>query len=342
MDEWAARGDVWVDVSQRVANAGFTEISAVRDQISGGVERVRLRVEAFGDAQDRVEVTIHGPDGREFLRDGFEPWVNREQVVEFAHAAPGTYRIAISPGGAYRYDDLAEIVVPATQDVRVDWQVGARDLVSRLGWIDDGVAPALRVVSAAPAIDDRPLLMVGAGYRRGSPVTPIGDYVAHPLLSALNFDVAERAGMLAAPSLRPGFEPVMRGAGGAVWIARRSDPPAAYVPGLPLDGDDNLARFSMTVFLNAARWVLQRRPLEPLFRLTTLSEPEPEGNRLALHPGEGNTARTPRSIGRLEFESSSTSEATPAGQRIWPYFVLAALAVFVAERYLVGYRAWAS
>ena len=50
----------------------------------------------------------------------------------------------------------------------------------------------------------------------------------------------------------------------AIWIAERATPVAAFVPGLPLDGDDNVARFSATVFLNSARWILERRPRPPL------------------------------------------------------------------------------
>ena len=151
-------------------------------------------------------------------------------------------------------------------------------------------------------LDSRPAIVLGRGYgpRRG-PAQPVTTFLeTSPLVAGLNFDVAERSGMSGPPSLPPGFTAVLSGPESAVWIAERATPVAAYVPGLPLDGDDNVARFSSTVFLNAARWILERRPRPPLFTLTSPEQPEPSGNRIALHPGEGNTGRMPRSVGAFD------------------------------------------
>src|ERR671913_241700 len=136
----------------------------------------------------------------------------------------------------------------------------------------------------------------GSGYApRAGWVQPVTTFLeASPLVSGLSFDVAERSGMRGAPTLPPGFNAVLTGPEHAVWIAERTAPAAAFVPGLPLDGDDNVSRFSSTVFLNAARWILERRARPALFTLTSPEEPDPSGNRIAIHPGEGNTGRTPR------------------------------------------------
>jgi len=99
----------------------------------------------------------------------------------------------------------------------------------------------------------------------------------------------------------------------------------------------NVARFSSTVFLNAARWILERRPRPALFTLTSPDQPEPSGNRLALHPGEGNTGRTPRSVGTFDPRA-------PRGQQaerrlaLWPWLVGAAALVFLTERALALLR----
>ena len=188
-------------------------------------------------------------------------------------------------------------------------------------------------------LDSRPAIVLGSGYTpRTGPAQPVTTFVeTSPLVTGLNLDVAERSGMSGAPSLPPGFNPVLTGPDSAVWIAERAAPVAAFVPGLPLDGDDNVARFSSTVFLNAARWVLERRPRPALFTLTSPEQPEPSGNRLALHPGEGNTGRTPRSIGAFD-PRAPRGRQTERRLPLWPWLVGAAALVFLTERGLALLR----
>src|SRR6185436_10631065 len=101
-------------------------------------------------------------------------------------------------------------------------------------------------VAPAELLDKRPAIVAGPGYSRrsASPQAVTTFAETSPLLAGLNLDVAERAGLAAAPALPPGFNPVLSGRDGAVWIAERPSPLAVYVPGLPLDGEDTLARFS--------------------------------------------------------------------------------------------------
>jgi hypothetical protein len=156
-------------------------------------------------------------------------------------------------------------------------------------------------------------------------------------LNGLNLDVAERSGMNRAPSLPPGFNPVLTGPEGAVWIAQRAAPVAAFVPGLPLEGDDSVARFASTVFLNAARWVLERRPRPALFTLTSPEQPQPAGTRIALHPGEGHTGRTPRSVGTFDPRGPRQLQAERR-LALWPWLAGAAALVFLTERGLALLR----
>ena len=189
-----------------------------------------------------------------------------------------------------------------------------------------------RILTTGPAI------VAGPGYsRRSASPQPITTFVEQSAARGIEPDVAVRAALAAAPALPPAFKPVLSGRDGAVWIAERPSPLAVYVPGLPLDGDDTLARFSATVFFNAARWILQRRPLPPLFTLTSPDAPEPSGNRIALHAGEGNTARAPRSAGR--FDPRPRRGDVPDTRRdLWPWFVAAAALAFLAERGLALVR----
>jgi hypothetical protein len=339
MDGPASRGDVWIDVSQPAPNAGIVDLVDDRDRVSGTVQRVRILVSAFGGmTTSNVTLTVRSPDGA-VRTQPIEAWNGPTGHADLIPSLPGRYTFRVNPGGAYRYDDEAAIDVPPSGPVRVDWRVARREWLTRLGWIEERDNPDLRVLPSIEMLDSRPAIVLGAGYApRPGPAQPVTTFLeTSPLVTGLNFDVAERSGMSAAPSLPTGFNAVLSGPDSVVWIAERTTPVAAFVPGLPLEGDDNVARFSSTVFLNAARWILERRPRPALFTLTSPEQPEPSGNRIALHPGEGNTGRTPRSVGTFD-------PRTPRGRQterrlpLWPWLVGTAALVFLTERGLALLR----
>ena len=339
MDGPASRGDLWIDVSQPAPNAGIVDLVDDRDRVSGTVRRVRVVVGAFGGiAASSVRLSVTSPDGVVRTRS-IETWDGPSGSVDVVPTLPGRYRFHVIPGGAYRYDDDAGIEVPPTGVVRVDWRVARRDWISRLGWVDDRDHPDLRVLPSIEMLDSRPAIVLGSGYApRTRPVQPVATFAETSLLlNGLNLDVAERSGMNRAPSLPPGFNPVLTGPENAVWIAQRAAPVAAFVPGLPPEGDDSVARFASTVFLNAARWVLERRPRPVLFTLTSPQEPQPSGTRLALHPGEGHTGRTSRSVGAFD-PRAPRQQQTERRLELWPWLVAAAALVFLTERGLALLR----
>jgi hypothetical protein len=342
MDGPASRGDVWIDVSQPASNAGIVDLVDERDRVSGKVQRVRALVGTFGGmAPSNVTLSVTSPDGT-VRTHVIETWDGATGSVDVITSLPGRYRLHVNPGGAYRYDDDAAIDVPPSGAVRVDWRVTRREWLSRLGWTEDRDNPDVRVLPSIEMLDSRPAIVLGSGYNpRPGLVQPVTTFLeTSPLLAGLNFDVAERAGMArmpAASSLPPGFSAVLSGPESVVWIAARTAPVAAFVPGLPIDGDDNVARFSSTVFLNAARWILERRPRPALFTLTTPEQAEPSGNRLALHPGEGNTGRIPRSVGAFD-PRASPGRQTERRLPLWPWLVGAAALVFLTERGLALVR----
>jgi len=335
----AARGDVWIDVSQPAPNAGIVDLVDTRDRVSGEVQRVRVLVSTFGGmSTSNVTLSVTSPDGA-VRTHPIEAWDGPTGSVDVTPSLPGRYTFHVNPGGAYRYDDEAAIDVPASGPVRVDWRVARREWLARLGWTEDRDNPDLRVLPSIEMLDSRPAIVLGSGYApRAGPAQPVTTFLdTSSLVTGLNFDVAERSGMKGAPSLPPGFTAVLSGPESAVWIAERAAPVAVFVPGLPLDGDDNVARFSSTVFLNAARWILERRPRPPLFTLTSPEQPEPSGNRIALHPGEGNTGRTARSVGTFD-PRAPRGRQTERRLALWPWLVGAAALVFLTERGLALMR----
>jgi len=339
MDGPASRGDLWIDVSQPVPNAGIVDLVDDRDRVSGTVQRVRVVVGAFGGmAPSSVRLNVTSPDGVVRTRS-IETWDGPSGSVDVVPTLPGRYTFQVSPGGAYRYDDDAAIEVPPSGSIRVDWRAARRDWITRLGWVDDRDHPDLRVLPSIEMLDSRPAIVLGSGYAPHTrPVQPVATFQeTSPLLNGLNLDVAERSGMTRAPSLPPGFNPVLTGPESAVWIAQRAAPVAAFVPGLPADGDDSVSRFASTVFLNAARWVLERRPRPALFTLTSPQQPQPSGTRIALHPGEGHTGRTPRSVGAFDPRAPRQVQ-TERRLALWPWLVGAAALVFLTERGLALLR----
>jgi hypothetical protein len=339
MDGPASRGDVWIDVSQPAPNAGIVDLADDRDRVSGKVERVRVVIGTFGGMTgSNVTLEVASPDGISRTLP-IEMSGGSTGSVDVVPSLAGRYTFRINPGGAYRYDDEAAVDVPAADSVRVDWRVSRREWLTRLGWTEDRDNPDLRVLSSVEMLDSRPAIVLGSGYAPGTrqeqPVTTFLE--TSPLVAGLNFDVAERSGMSGTRSLPPGFNPVLTGPENVIWIAERAAPVAAFIPGLPLDGDDSVARFSSTVFLNAARWILERRPRPALFTLTTPEEPLPSGNRIALHPAEGNTGRTPRSLGTFDPPTLPEGE-TERRLALWPWLVAAAAFVLVTERALALLR----
>jgi hypothetical protein len=334
-----ARGDVWIDVSQPAPNAGIVDLVDDRDRVSGKVERVQVLVATFGGlASSSVTLSVRSPDGAVRTRP-VAAWDGPTGRLDVFLPLPGRYSFHVNPGGAYRFDDEAAIDVPPSGPVRVDWRASRREWIARLGWTEDRDHPDLRVLPSIEMLDSRPAIVLGSGYApRSGPAQPVTTFLeTSALVTGLNLDVAERSGIKGVAALPPAFAPVLSGPAGVIWIAERATPVAAFIPGLPLDGDDNVARFSSTVFLNAARWILERRPRPPLFTLTSPEQPEPSGSRIALHQDEGNTARTPRSAGTFDPRAPRGRQAERR-LPLWPWLVGAAALVFLTERGLALVR----
>lgn len=336
---------IWQDVGVPVPSVGITELTPVRNQLSGAITAVQYQITAFGKPPATTILTINGPGGPVLTR----PYTWGETRVwedSFAPSVPGNYTLSIAADGAYAYDDSATLSVPVADPIHLDWRLSDTRLLTTFGWVQDTQRPLVRVVASndlatVPQDPSVPLLVVGPGYNATSERHLIGYFdEASPLLRDLNLDVAEQTGMTGAQGLPQDFFPVLTGRDQAVWIAARADPAAIYVSGPPLFRADNVGSFSQTVFFNALRELLGRRTFPQLYSLTSPESPVPEGNRLALHPGEGDTSGTPLSAGSLDDWASGT--ATPDHDRLWPPLLVVALCMLVVERLAAffGGRRW--
>lgn len=317
------RSLVWIDISSPVDNIGIAGVDVQRDAFTGAVREVAASIAAWGTRPADARAVIFGPDGRklqEHLADWsqYGPW-----RVPFEPKGPGVYRIELSPPGAYDGDDIAELEVNAGSGLRVDWRVADRRFADRLGWASDAGQPMLKVVGDPAQAGPEPTLIVGPGYRGGSsPVELFAD--RHPILSGVNFDVLDGAGMPGA-RLPAGFHVVAADAGRRVWIAVRETPRAAYIPGLPSMKDTPLDNAATLLFFNAVRWLLAEQPAAIPVRWRSAA-----GAAIEAPLDEGDTAGDPRSHGSLD-----DLVPRPAGEAptpIWPYLIAVGAAIFAVER----------
>jgi len=332
--EQTAIDAIWHDIGQPVDNIGFTELRASRNPLSGLVHAVSVVVQAYNTPPGNAQIEITGPTGNRLVHETLQWQGDGAWRTLLKPSGPGQYHLQLTPGGAYALDDEATIEINDGAIIRVDWQVADKQLLAQLGWIQDAQAPQLRVVADERAVGSIPMLIVGEGYAEGGVREILDFYEASPLLADLNFDVAEALG-IGGVGLPAGFTPVLRAVDGRVWLAQRTEPPAVYVPSLPTTQEATLDAFSATAFFNGVRWLLQERALPPLYTTTTPGEPQPNGNRLALHDVEGDTARLPSSYREL-----NDLRPRRIGERqapIWPILLTVAILFFTLERTLAAY-----
>ena len=268
---------IWRDISQPVDNVGLSEIQASRNPLTGLVREINLTVTAHGQPPVGASLQVQNDAGQTVLSQGLN-WQGNTWRGQFAPADPGLYSIEIfNDADPYLFDNQAVIEVSDAQMVQVDWQISDKTWLGLLGWTETTTQPNLRLLAypsaSIDAIDETPTLLLGPGYQQTDSTTQIRDfYEDSPLLADLNFDVAETLNFTGI-DLPSDFRPVLRDTAGQVWLAQRDDPPSAYIPGLPTGTDDNLGNFSLTVFFNALRWLLQARELPPLYTLTSPPKP---------------------------------------------------------------------
>ena len=334
---------LWQDIGTPVANAGFSQLEAERDPLTGLVRAVVVEVSAYGPPP-AAHLRVADAQGQVVVEASAQWDASGQWHTPIALPAPGTYTLTLDPPDDYRWDNSAVMVVADGQSIAADCQIADCSLFAALGWTGTAGPPVVRITAARDAPDDLPALMVGP-LPVGDPPQPIQGFVeADPLLAGLNFDVVEHIGMVGAP-LPDGFRAVLWGGAGGTWLATRDDPLAAYVPGIPA-WDPQLASFDevyqarLTVVLNAVRWLLGTRPLAPLYELTSPAAPEVAGARIALHPGEGNTFQTPRSAGELAQLQPTDTRA--GAKPVWPLLLFVAAFLFAGERLLSAWRgdAW--
>ncbi|MCP4535751.1 MAG: VWA domain-containing protein [Chloroflexi bacterium] len=295
---------IWLDVATQVDNVGIVNVQRT-GTVFNTTGEIKVELAAYGSIPLETTLTVTDERNDEMKLENVN-WdrLGRSSLL-VSLPRVGHYTLALSKGGAYSLDDQVTIAYDLVEQIRADWQLEDKTLLDTLGWQPDASDPHIRIISYPGELesDDVPVLLVGSGYGQGSIEAgkEIRFFFENPLLDGINFDVAERLDIqgISLPEDDP-LRSVLYDNGGLTWFAASNVLPAAYVPGLPVsDSDENLEAFSNTAFFNALRWLLGEYTPAPLYTLTSSQHPTREGNRSALHPGEGYTY-PPRSDGRIE------------------------------------------
>lgn len=329
---------LWHDISKPVVNFGIEQINPIRNPLTGGVDAVQVVVASYGLAKPDLRVKVTQPGMAEPSQLAVNWRSEHQGSVDLDTARAGTYAMELSSGGAYAGDDRAEIDIPVGNGVRVDWQLQDQRLPRLLGWEITDQNPRLRVGSGPPDDRARPYLWVGNGIVAGA--SEIRDFVEDsPLLADLHFDVVEQFEPVASP-VGASMSVHLRDTGDGIWAAIGQNPSSAFVPGLPGVGDSAEHRLLTTLFFNGVRWLLEASDPEPIYTLTSPLDPLPRGNRLNLHPGEGDTSTEAVSQGSME--RLTNPEAVASQEPWWPRLLSLAALLFLAERALSlwGGRRW--
>jgi hypothetical protein len=311
-----------------VDNLGITHIRAEADPLTGITGGVALSITAYGNLPD-ASLRVTGPNG-ELIHEERAQWrTGNLWRTRFTPGSSGFYDIELRPEDAYPIDNKARIRVVTGRSLDVDWRLADTSLPTALGWNRTETDPDLRVTNnPVDATGQVPTLIVG-DRRTAEEVTVYDFSEGSLLLDGLNMDALEASALTGQP-LDTDFSPVLRTSQTNTVLATRASPPAVFVPGTPRlsAGADGLSeRVVSTLFFNGVRELLGNRPPVAPYTLTSVVAPEPDGTRLALHPGEGNTTALPSSLGNLT--QLDQKQKGRRGIPLWPFLLGLALLFLV-------------
>lgn len=316
---------IWLDLGGPVADRGLAEPRLERDPLSGRTRLVRITVERRGGIGPG-ELELRAPDGelkRWPVQGGSGP-----RTLTFEPRLGGVHSLRLSPPDDYAGNDRMTLDVPMGQSPRVDWRLADATWRERLGWRHDPEQASLRVMDARQYLAtadslDGALLIVGAGYGGAQP-SPVYRFVdGHPLLDALNLELAEDLGM-ARIDTPVGFAPLLADAAGHAYLVARESPPAIWVPGLPLDGEGAEQRFTTILFFNALRWLLAGRAATPEARWLAADGSAIEG--APEPPGDASVSEVAGALAELRPRDTRIPR-----EPIWQWLVMGALVLLVLD-----------
>lgn len=316
------RPEIWFQVGPSAENAAIVAARFQTALLGGAAAGVELRV---SDLPATSVITVEGPSGGVSVSrapDIADPSV---ELVRFEAAEAGEYSVALSGSGmaadAYDGDNTARFVVPSVSVVPVNWQVSQIPVPPSL--VQDTADAAIYVGPLAGDPVTGPAVLVAPSSAGNSEL--IGFFLERdPMLAGLNLDAFERISLPTMP-LPDGFVPVLAAQNSEVWIARRLDPPAILVPPMTLTTGEDARNTSILLLFNALREFAELPQAD-----LPLSWRAPDDTVVRFANLEGNSDRALSAS--PDFEMLAEGRSIPEPAPLFPWLVVAALAVLLVER----------
>jgi hypothetical protein len=343
---------IWENVGKPANNQGIIDIQPTkRDPITALIREISVRCEYHGELAGG-ELSITGPKGSTVSLDELKWKRNGKAVVSFPVEDAGEYEVVLKSASGYKdsygWDNRAKFYINETKQVKVDWRMAEEGLLERLNWKRSSNKPDIRIVPFGGITPNSktPTIYLGEqAEKAGTGQLTIKIFENHPLTHTLDFDAFDLLKIPGIP-LPKGFKSALAGGtDSGVWLAYRDNPaPAVYIPGLPTMTTDQMGVLNQVevvaqlLFVNAVRWLLglNDQALEPLYELTDIEHPEPKGNRIVLHPGEGDTS----SLNATSKGSADDIRRVSLGIEkipVWPSLLALCTCVLLLERGLATY-----
>jgi hypothetical protein len=320
------RAVLWWQVGRPVPNAAIEAVTVDADPLLPGPVRVSFAVRQYGAAGEPRQGAVTGPDGAKVPLSA--DCTRHAGEFCFEAKAPGRYTIALAGADAFAGDDRAVVTVPEIKALAVDWRLRGIPAPPALR-IDD--SPDAILVARAednPDIASRRAVLIGGTWSLDPDRSKLGFFNPDdPLLENVNIDLIEQAAP-SALALPAGF---VRAAAvdGRDIIARRSGPRAALVPP-PLwhrDAAAALRNASLLLFANALRYVsADHAPPQQVSFI------DADGQELPDVRFESDTAEDGDRSDLAAAIAPAPAGRGDGGAPLWPWLVVAALAILAVER----------
>ena len=336
---------LWFQLGQPHANVALREARFVPPVRRGGLGTLSVEIEEYGAVERREALALHltDPDGQ--VLDPVRP-VDFTQAgskrADYAISRPGRYAARLTDPDGLEADDRLRIEIGSVDALPIrladrlqDAQL--RRVAARLGDTDAPVEGAALVIGPYAA----PSAALGAGIYlvpAGGGARPLAFFDEQSdLLEFVDLDLLEAMQPGAIGPLPEGFRVVAgQGGGDGAWIAYRGGAdPAVIMPARTAAGAPASDETWWVLFLNAFRLVAEGR-----LATAGISQVDAEDRVLTDVGHESNTAQE---IGDSDMPSSLIPVAAAQEQRVqsWPWLVLAALILLLADRLVGVERRWA-
>ncbi len=317
---------LWHQIGDPLANSGILAVAIEKAGFLGEGGTLSFLVAVYGEMRP-PSLTVQAPDGTTQTIPLVPSLDRDDQYMAKANVLQsGEYRALIDAKDGLNGDNQVTFQVSDIEGVALNWMLPDIPPPSGVQVSETGLI-VIPLSEATPANLDRPILATKGDWPATEAPGRVGAFLGdHTLVEPLNLDVVERF-MPDVPQagLPAGFHPVLTNDQGNILIAERLDPPGFIVPEPRLTGHPDSAALSLTVFMEALE-ALVGEAVQDL----SLTWHDASGQVIPNAWKESDTARALAPPPALSPPPPDSHTSAP--MPVWPYLVLATLALLISER----------